>query len=149
VVARNDTVFLTNIEYLHIVNSSDPLSPEVVFSYPTQGMARGVALIDTFVFIADGTEGVIALSISDPQNPEYLAGYVTQGAVSTVEATDSTLFIGTYSGEVIALDYSQADTLRALDNLIIQDVNINQLHFDHPYLFAATSDGVTILRFIR
>jgi hypothetical protein len=66
-----------------------------------------------------------------------------------VEATDSTLFIGTYSGEVIALDYSQADTLRALDNLIIQDVNINQLHFDHPYLFAATSDGVTILRFIR
>jgi hypothetical protein len=149
VVARNDTAFLTNIEHMHIINASDPSSPEVIFSYSTPGGALGVAVIDTFAFIADGTEGVIALSISDPQNPEYLAGYVTQGAVSTVEATDSTLFIGTYSGEVIALDYTQADTLRALDNLVIQDVNINQLHFDFPYLFAATSESVTILRFIR
>jgi hypothetical protein len=69
--------------------------------------------------------------------------------VSTVEATDSTLFIGTFSGDIIALDYTQADTLRALDNLVIQDANINELHFDHPYLYAATSRGVSILRFIR
>jgi hypothetical protein len=149
VVARNDTVFLTNIDYLYIINASNPSSPEVVFSYPTQGIAQGVAVIDTFAFIADGDQGVIALSISDPENPEYLAGYITQGAVSTVEAADSTLFVGTYSGEVVALDYTQADTLRVLDNMVIQDANINQVHFDHPYLFAATSEGVTILRFIR
>jgi len=95
-------------------------------------------------------EGVIALSISDPANPEYLARFdVGQAAVSTVEATDSTVFIGTFSGDIIALDYTQADTLRAIDNLVIQDANINQLHFDYPYLYAATSSGVSILRFIR
>jgi hypothetical protein len=150
VVARNDTAFLTNIEHMHIINASDPLSPEVVFSYQTQGHARGVAVIDSFAFIADGVEGVIALSISDPSNPAFLARYdVGQAVVSTVEATDSTVFIGTFSGDILALDYTQADTLRAMDNLIIQDVNINQLYFDHPYLFAATSESVTILRFIR
>lgn len=150
VVARNDTVFLTNIEYLHIINAADPLSPEVVFSYPTPGTARGVAVIDTFAFVADGAEGVMALSISDPASPTFLARYdVAQSVVSTVEATDSTVFIGTYSGDIVALDYTQADTLRALDNLVIQDVNINELHFDNPYLFAATSGGVTIIRFIR
>jgi hypothetical protein len=109
-----------------------------------------VAVIDSFAFIADGVEGVIALSISDPSNPAFLARYdVGQAVVSTVEATDSTVFIGTFSGDILALDYTQADTLRAMDNLIIQDVNINQLYFDHPYLFAATSESVTILRFIR
>jgi hypothetical protein len=149
VVARNDTAFLTNIEYLHIINASDPLSPEVVFSYPTQGSARGVAVIDTFAFIADGVEGVIALSISDPTNPAFLARYdVGEAVVSTVEATDSTVFIGTFSGDIVALDYTQADTLRALDNFVTS-VGINQLHFDHPYLYAATSESVTILRFIR
>jgi len=149
-VARNDTIYLTNIEYLHIVNVSSPLSPEVVSSYLTQGAALGVAVIDTFAFVADGVEGVIALSISDPANPEYLARFdVGQSVVSTVEATDSTVFIGTFSGDIFALDYTQADTLRALDNLVIQDANINQLHFDHPYLYAATSRGVSILRFIR
>jgi len=149
VVARNDTAFLTNIEYLHIVNASDPLSPEVVFSYPTQGSARGVAVIDSFAFIADGVEGVIALSISDPTNPAFLARYdAGEAVVSTVEATDSTVFIGTFSGDIVALDYTQADTLRALDNFVTS-VGINQLHFDHPYLYAATSESVTILRFIR
>lgn len=149
VVARNDTAFMTNIDNLYNINASDPGSPTIVSTYNTPGNARGAAVIDTFVFIADGTEGVIALSISDPQNPEYLARYITQGAVSAVEATDSILFIGTYSGDMIALDYTQPDTLHLFDNLVIQDVNINELHYSHPYLFAATSDGINILRFIR
>ncbi|UCE67548.1 MAG: hypothetical protein JSU85_05925 [Candidatus Zixiibacteriota bacterium] len=148
VFARNDTAFMTNMNNLYIINASTPNSPEIVFTYESSG-SRGVAVIDTFAFVANGDQGVIALSISDPENPEYLARYVTQGAVSTVEATDSTLFIGTYSGDVIALDYTQPDTLHLLDNMVIQDVNINELHYSHPYLFAATSDGINILRFIR
>jgi len=149
VVARNDTAFMTNINNLYIINASDPGSPTIVSTYNTPGNARGAAVIDTFVFIADGTEGVMALSISDPENPRFLARYATQGEVSTVEAADSTIFIGTYSGDVIALDYTQPDTLHLLDNLVVQDVNINELHYSHPYLFAATSQGVNILRFIR
>jgi len=148
VAARNDTAFITNLSNLYIINASTPDSPEIVFAYQSSG-ARGVAVIDTFVFVANGDQGVIALSISDPQNPEYLAGFVTQGAASTVEAADSTLFVGTFSGDVIALDYTQPDTLRLVDNHVIEGVLINDLIFDSPYLYAATSQGVNILRFIR
>ncbi|UCC80064.1 MAG: hypothetical protein JSW64_01520 [Candidatus Zixiibacteriota bacterium] len=148
VTARNDTAYITNLGNLYIINASTPDSPEIVFAYQSPG-ARGVAVIDTFAFVARGDQGVAALSISDPQNPGYLAGYVTQGAVSSVEAADSTLFVGTFSGEVIALDYTQPDTLRLFDNLVIDGVLINYLKFDSPYLYAATSQGINILRFIR
>lgn len=148
VTARNDTAFITNLSNLYIINASIPDSPEIVFSYASSG-ARSVAVADTFAFVTNGDQGLIALSISDPQNPAYLAGYVTQGAVSTVETGDSTLFAGTFSGDVLALDYSQPDTLRLFDNLTIEGVNINDLKFDSPYLYVATSQGVRILRFIR
>lgn len=148
VTARNDTAFITNLSNLYIINASIPDSPEIVFSYASSG-ARAVAVADTFAFVTSGDQGVIALSISDPQNPAYLAGYVTQSAVSTVETGDSTLFVGTFSGDVFALDYFQPDTLRLLDNLTIEGVNINDLKYDSPYLYVATSQGVKILRFIR
>jgi hypothetical protein len=149
VVARNDTAFMTNIDNLYIIGASNPGSPTIVSTYNTPGNARGAAVIDTFLFVADGIEGVMALSISDPENPRYLARYATQGAVSTVEAADSTLFAGTFSGDIIALDYTQSDTLRLLDVHVIEGVYINQLKFDFPYLYAATSQGVSVLRFIR
>ena len=55
VVARNDTAFMTNINNLYNINASDPDSPTIVSTYNTPGNARGAAVIDTFVFIADGT----------------------------------------------------------------------------------------------
>jgi hypothetical protein len=150
VIARNDTAYITNISNLYIIDATIPESPSIVSTYNTSGFASSIALVDTFVFVGDGSEGVISLSISDPEVPEYLARYdVVQANVSAVETGDSTLFIGTFSGEVIALDYTQADTLIAIDNLVIQDASINHLHYDSPYLFAAGLDGVSIIRFIR
>lgn len=150
VAARNDTVFLTNTDYLYIIDASDPTAPAVVSNYTASGIsARGVAVIDTFVFIAAGPEGAMELSISDPGNPRFLARFDLGSAeVSTVAATDSTLFIGSYSGDILALDYSVADTLTELDTFNTS-VGINELRYDYPYLFAATSESVYILRFIR
>jgi hypothetical protein len=149
VVARDDTVFLTNTEYLYIIDAVNPSAPVPVFSYPTPGTARAVAVIDTFAFIADGAEGVIALSISNAANPRFLARFDLGAAiVSTVDATDSTIFVGSYSGDIVALDYSLPDTLRSISSFNTS-VGINELHYDYPYLFAATSESVYILRFIR
>jgi hypothetical protein len=107
-----------------------------------------VAVTDTFAFIADDFEGVIALSIADPSSPRFLARYAVEQAVSTVDTGDSTLFIGTLAEGVFALDYSQPDTLRLIDQFVTQD-RVWQVHSAPPYLYAATSRGVSILRFVR
>lgn len=148
VVARNDTAFLTNTDYLYIIDATDPAVPVPISNYSFTD-ARAVSVIDTFAFVANGAEGAIALSISDPTNPRFLARFDLGSAlVSTVEATDSTLFIGSYSGDILALDYTVADTLTELDTFN-STVGINELRYNYPYLFAATSESVYILRFIR
>ncbi len=150
VVARRDTAFITNSENLYIIDASIPQAPEIITQYQTPGDAQGVAVVDTFAFIADGGEGVFALSISDPSNPAFLSRYdVGQSIVTAVEAIDSTIFIGTQSGEVIALEFNESDALVSLYTFNITDVSVNHLHYTGPYLFAATSDGVNIIRFIR
>jgi hypothetical protein len=150
VVVRGDTAFATNIEGLYIIDFTNPYFPDILGGAPyiTQGQAQAVAVTDTFAFIADGFEGVIALSINDPSNPRFLARYAVEQGVFTVDTGDSTLFIGAFSGGVFALDYSQPDTLRLIDQFESNNI-VWQVHSNPPYLYAATSGGVSILRFVR
>lgn len=144
VVARGDTAYVTDITNLYIIDLTNPNSPDIFATVSTPGQAQSVAVADTFVFVADGTEGVISLSVNNPSSP--LSTYAFQQAVSSVDVGDSTLFAGTFGGGVFALDYSQPDTLRVLDQFSSQDL-IYQIHSDPPYLFVAGSGGVAILRF--
>ncbi len=150
VVVRGDTAFVTNVEGFYVIDFTNPYFPDILGGAPyiTQGQAQAVAVKDTFAFIADGIEGVIALSIDDPSNPRFLARYAVEQAVSTVDVGDSTLFIGAFSGGVYALDYSQPDTLRLIDQFESNNL-VWQVHSSPPYLYAATSGGVSILRFVR
>ncbi len=150
VVVRGDTAFVTNVEGFYIIDFTNPYFPDILGGAPyiTQGQAQGVAVTDTFAFIADDFEGVIALSIADPSSPRFLARYAVEQGVSTVDTGDSTLFIGTLAEGVFALDYSQPDTLRLIDQFVTQDI-VWQVHSAPPYLYAATSRGVNILRFVR
>ncbi len=146
---QGSLAFVTNSADLHIINVANPLSPSVLTSYNTPGSAQAVAVIDTFAFVADGTEGVLALSVADPANPRYLSRYIAGGSsVSTVDVGDSTVFAGTASGGIYALDYAQPDTLRLLDDYNTGNT-IWQVNYDSHYLYVATSGNVYIFRFVR
>ena len=148
VVARGDTAFIAALEKFYIVDCTMPTSPQILSAFVTDGLARSVAVIDTFAFIADGPEGVSVLSIFDPTNPTEIARYATGQQINAVAAGDSTLFAGGLAGGVYALDYSVADTLRLIDQFDSGD-SVHELHFDFPYLYVATSRKVNILRFVR
>jgi hypothetical protein len=147
VSARGDTAYVTDVANFYIIDLTNPLLPDILTTYNTSGNAQGIAVADTFAFIADGVEGVKAYSISDPSNPRFLARYGVEQAVSTVDVGDSTLFAGGFSGGVYALDYSQPDTLRLIDQFDSGNI-VWQVHSDPPYLYVATSGNVNILRFV-
>lgn len=146
VVARGDTAYVTDVTNLYIIDLTDPYTPDILATFNTPGQAQGVAIADTFVFVADGVEGIIALSVNHPTAP--LATYGFQQAVSTVDVGDSTLFAGTFGGGVFAFDYSQPDTLKNVDQFTTQDL-IWQVHSSPPYLYVATNSNVTLLRYVR
>lgn len=148
VYARGDTAYVTDVANFYIIDLVDPYSPDILTTYSTSGNAQGIAVVDTFAFVADGVEGVKAYSIDDPLNPRFLARYAVEQAVSTVDVGDSTLFVGAFSGGVYALNYSQPDTLRLIDQFDSGNI-IWEVHSDPPYLYVATSGNVHILRFVR
>lgn len=148
VVARGDTAFIAALEKFYIVDCTIPTSPQILSAFATDGLARSVAVIDTFAFIADGPEGVSVLSIQDPTNPTEVSRYAIGQQINAVAAGDSTLFAGGLAGGVYALDYSVADTLRLIDQFD-SGYSVHELHFDFPYLYVATSGKVDILRFVR
>lgn len=148
VVARGDTAFIAALEKFHIIDCTIPTSPQILSVFVTDGLARSVAVLDTFAFIADGPEGISVLSINDPTNPIEVARYATGEQIYAVAAGDSTLFAGGLAGGVYALDYSVGGTLRLIDQFD-SGYSVLELHFDFPYLYVATSGKVDILRFVR
>jgi hypothetical protein len=148
VVARGDTAFIAALEKFYIIDCTIPTSPQILSAFVTDGLARSVAVIDTFAFIADGPEGVSVFSINDPTNPIEVARFATGQQIFAVAAGDSTLFAGGLAGGVYALDYSVPDTLRLIDQFDSGN-SVHELHFDFPYLYVATSRKIDILRFVR
>lgn len=147
VVVRGDTAFVAALSRFYIIDCTTPASPSIISAIATAGQANGVAVDGDLAFVADGSEGVITLSIIDPANPVEISRYNTGQQVITVDTGDSVLFAGALSGGVYALDYSQPDTLSLADQIDTGNM-IWQVHADGPYLYVATSGNVVILRYL-
>jgi hypothetical protein len=148
VVARHDTAFIVGNSGFYIVNCTNPSASLVIATYNLPGQGLGVAVIDTFAFIAVGSDGVIALSIAHPASPRFLARYSSGQIMTAVTAGDGVLFAGSNSSAVYALDYkTHPDNLVLIDRM---DVNSTVTEIAHSpnYIYVATNSNVEILRFI-
>ncbi|MEO0068796.1 MAG: T9SS type A sorting domain-containing protein [candidate division WOR-3 bacterium] len=99
---------------LDIFDISQPESIALLGRYNTPGIANGVAVKDTLVFVADRFNGILVLSVADPHNPRLLNS-VSLPTVVDVTVKDSFLFAG---GEAVMI-YSIANPsdLRLIGNL--------------------------------
>jgi len=148
VVARHDTAFIAGSSSFYIVDCTSPSSPAIVSTYDNLSVARAVAVLDTFAFIANGSDGVIALSIADPPNPRFLARFNPGLIVTAVSAGDNTLFAGTNAGFIYALDYASPGTLELLDQVDINAL-IEEIEYRDNYVYAAATNNVNIIRYVR
>jgi hypothetical protein len=148
VVARHDTAFIVGSNSFHIVDCTSPTAPSIVSSYDNLNLARAVAVMDTFAFIANGTDGVIALSIAHPASPRFLARFNPGLIMTSVSAGDGTLFAGANTGTVYALNYgSTPGTIQILDQININAL-IEDIHYQAFYVYVAATSNVNILRFV-
>jgi hypothetical protein len=147
VVARNDTAFIVGYNSFYIVDCTSPNTPEIIGTYNNLSIGRGVAVIDTFAFIANSSDGVIALSISHPTSPRFLARFNTNLIMTSVVAGNLTLFAGTNSGLIYAIDYGTAGSLTEIDNYSTGNY-VEELQTQGYYLYAAARTNVEILRFV-
>jgi len=144
---RNDTAFVAAVDKLYIIDCTAPSTPHIVSTFTTVGQARQTAVDGDLVFVADGSNGVLIISIASPASPVELGRFSANDQFNAIAVDNSTLFAGTLSGTVYALDYSQPDTPAVIDQFETGN-EVYQIHPDFPYLLAATSGNVSILRFL-
>ncbi len=148
VVARHDTAFLVGNNGFYIVDCTNPNASQIVSTYNLPGQGLGVAVIDTFAFIAVGSEGLIALSIKNPGNPGFLSHYSSGQIMTSVVTGDGILFAGSNSSVVYALDYKDhPDSLVFIDRVDVSG-SVAEIAHGPNYLYVATSSNVDILRFV-
>jgi hypothetical protein len=148
VVTRNDTAFVLGDNSFYIVDCRQPTAPDLVATYDNLNLAAAVAVTDTFVFIANGTDGVIALSIEDPTRIRFLARFNPGQNMSAVDAGDGVLFAGARAGTVYALSYATAGSLIEIDSFSASN-QLEEIDYESNYVYVAAHTNVDILRFVR
>ncbi|HBC45490.1 MAG TPA: hypothetical protein DEO84_09575 [candidate division Zixibacteria bacterium] len=148
VVTRHDTAYVVGDNGFYIIDCTDPVSSTLVGSYNNLGQGKGAAIADTFAFIANGSDGVIVLSIAHPANPRFLARFNPGQNMTTVTAGTGFLFAGSYSNMVYALDYtSQPGTIQIVDSFNAGNL-VEEITFNSYHLYVAANTDIEILRFV-
>jgi hypothetical protein len=110
--AENVTVFDTyayiSTGYgIHILDISNPFSPQNIGFYETPGYARDVAIRSNYAFVADGSVGGLQiLDISTPSNPQEVGFFDTPGQAYNVVIRDNFAYVADGDEGLRILDIS-------------------------------------------
>jgi hypothetical protein len=111
VVADDNFAYEAAEEGLLIYDISGYGPPKHVGWYQTPGIASGVALVDQFVYVADGDLGLRVLDISTPSSPKEVGSYDTPGFASDVVVTDNHAFVVDKHAGLRIIDVSNPSSL--------------------------------------
>jgi hypothetical protein len=93
VAVSNSTLYLTNYySGLQVIDVHDPATPAIVATMNTPGDAGGVAILDSYIYVADNDSGLVVYpSRCSAPEPVILSSFQasTQGASILIEWTTS------------------------------------------------------------
>jgi len=93
---------------IHLINITDPVSPQLIHSYPTTD-ARDLAILHGRLYLADGAGGLKVFDVKDDGTLSYISSALHTEQINAVEADGDWVWVSTDSN------------LYAL-NSVIQDV---------------------------
>jgi hypothetical protein len=73
---------------------SDPAHPSFVATVESPGFVNDAAASDTFLFIADDSTGVLAVSVARPSSPYVIDTFNSPGIAKGVYATSPIVYLG-------------------------------------------------------
>ena len=94
--------------YIYIANGSsglmifkfDPLIKEIVGVVDTPGWAVGVAVSDSYAYVADWKEGIQVIDIKNPQQPELISSLKIEGEHEMAQTAFS-IFVNNHVGYIV------------------------------------------------
>lgn len=97
---------------VHIVDVSNPVSPQRIVTFKTAGFNTAVAVSGNHLFAGNGDGTVQVIDVSNPSNPQELGRYRTPGPVCGLTAVDNELFVSDGGGGMQILDISNPATIK-------------------------------------
>ncbi len=78
---------------LRVIDVSDPANMQEVGFYDTPGLAQGVAVQGSYVYVADWNNGLLVIDVSDPTNPQEVGFYGIASYAQGVAAIGSYAYV--------------------------------------------------------
>lgn len=88
---------------VHIVDVTNPASPEMIGGYVTTGLVADVVIRDNLVYVTDGY-GLLVLDISNPHSPQRVGSVAIGGISFQIVVEDSFAYVTTLGGALQIVD---------------------------------------------
>jgi photosystem II stability/assembly factor-like uncharacterized protein len=106
---RNNLVYITNSNGLHIWNVSNPGSPFWVSTTPTRNLPSDFVIAGNYLYAAERSYGFDIVDISDPENPFIAGSYEGLNETRDVWVDGNYAFLSHVDDGVIITDISNID----------------------------------------
>lgn len=103
--ADSNFAYIGNGPTFHVLDISEPWSPEIVGEYLTDGYVYDIELRDKIAFVCIG-RGLLILDISNPSLPEKISEISVSGVAISFALVDSFAYVTTFSGVMQVVDIS-------------------------------------------
>ncbi len=107
VFAEGHYAYISNHNYLYVLDISDSTQPSLVGFYLTGNTIRDIFVVNNVAYIANSYNGLLALDVSDPANIKPIASFNQVGNEAfTVMVVNDTIYLAGGEAGVYALQWS-------------------------------------------
>lgn len=106
-------------------------------SFNTPALARGVHVVGSTAYVADGTNGLVILDVTDPTNPVQLGGFDTADIALKVQVDGTTAYVADESDGLVILDVSDPANVTQLGSLNVPNRRAVNLQVDGNTVYIA------------
>ncbi|NPV13430.1 hypothetical protein HPY86_00640 [candidate division WOR-3 bacterium] len=125
----------------------DTFPPVQVGSFDTPGNARGIAVRDNHIFVADGRTGLIVLDGSEPDSIKVLSTLALEGYANSVVIDDSLVIVSCGSGGVAIVNCVQPESPELVAQIKTPYAYAAGVSANHHYYLICDRDwGIVTIR---
>ena len=89
-----------------VVDVTTPALPREIGSIPLSEMAKGIAVVGSYAYVAASSSGLLVIDISNPAAPVRVGGYDTSGLANDVIVVGSYAYVADYDAGLQVIDIS-------------------------------------------
>ena len=106
--ADSNYAYIGNGPIFHVLDISDPATPEIIGEYLTEGFIYDIEIRNNIAFVCIGS-GLLILDITNPTTPEEISFVEIGGVAISFALEDSFAYVTTFSGVMQVVDISDSN----------------------------------------